>query len=381
MVNPIHWLDQMIDRAFDGGVSDLHLEYIEKKQLLDVRVRRDGRLFGWPSLEGSAARAAISRIKSKSAVGSGSVRKSEEGRYVHYVGSGNLPEQIEPAEYEKKTAAMKPRDLRLVVLPSVQGEKHVLRLPSLNEIPRVSELGFSDENKHHVARLLNKPNGLILFAGPVNAGKTTSMYSALGYMGGPTKAVFSVEDPVERSLDNVTQIEVNDSAGNTYASVLKSLRRADLEVLMIGEIRDQETAKAAIQISIAGTRVLSSIHANDSVAAIEAMLALSNSGPVQVMQSLRGVISQRLVPQLHEDCRGAGCPGCANSGVKGRLAFHEVLPVTPELSAAVASGASRPELTQIATASGMRTLRQDVKRLIDAGTTKPEWVAGVLGND
>lgn len=150
---------------------------------------------------------------------------------------------------------------------------------------------------------------------------------------------------------------------------------------MIGEIRDSETAYSAIQISIAGARVVSSIHANDSVAAIEAMLALSGAHPRQVMQSLRGVVSQRLVKKVHAACQGKGCAVCDGTGSDGRLAIHEVLPVTQEFADAVTKGESRGRLTELARQAGMKSLREDAQRRLDSGETTALWVAEALGNE
>lgn len=378
---PIVLLNRMIDKAFDDRVSDIHLEFVDEPPYqLHVRVRRDGQLHVAEQHHGQAARALISRIKALANVGSGAVRKAEEGRYRHRRGSGALDPEMNPLDYEEAVKTLPRADLRLVVLPTDLGETLVLRLPSLATTPDIRNLGFSQRNALGVGRLLGFANGLTLFAGPVGAGKTTSMYSALQYLGGPQKAVYSVEDPIERSLENVTQIEVNAEAGNTYGSVLRAIRRADPQILMIGEIRDQETAKAAIEISIAGARVVSSIHANDSVAAVEAMLTMSAAGPLQVMQSLRGVISQRLVRQVHADCGGAGCPVCGD-GSQGRLPIHEVLPITPQFATALAQGANRQELITIGRSVGMMSLREDAQRLLQAGATKEEWVQEVLGNE
>jgi type II secretory ATPase GspE/PulE/Tfp pilus assembly ATPase PilB-like protein len=378
----ITWLDRVIDHAFSEKVSDIHLEYIEDNPSeLRMRVRISGELIQWEGLAGNQARAVISRIKSIADVGSGTVRKSEEGRYLHRMGSGEMNTALDQLTYDKESAKLPRRDLRLVVLPTILGEKHVLRLPSISQTPKIPELGFSRDNLGLVAGLFGWANGLVLFAGPVGAGKTTSMYSALDYLGGPGKAVYSVEDPVERSLPNVDQMEVNDAAGNSFASILRSLRRGDLQVLMIGEIRDPETAYSAIQISIAGSRVVSSIHANDSIAAVEAMLALSGANPHQVMQSLRGIVSQRLVKRVHVACRAEGCADCGGTGVDGRLAIHEVLPITPEFSEAVTRRAHRTELSQLAKAAGMRTLREDAQRRLDSGETTARWVAEVLGSE
>ncbi len=378
----IVWLDRAVDRGLQEQISDIHLEFVEDNPYkLHVRVRRSGDLIEWEGLEGATAKAVISRIKSVANVGSGAVRKSEEGRYLHRMGSGSIDPELSNQDYETEAAKLTRADLRLVVLPTIRGEKHVLRLPSISQTPRINQLGFSQENLRLVAKLFGWANGLVLFAGPVGAGKTTSMYSALDYLGGKSKAVYSVEDPVERGLANVDQMEVNDAAGNSFASILRSLRRSDLQVLMIGEIRDAETAYSAIQISIAGARVVSSIHANDSVAAIEAMLTLSAVNPHQVMQSLRGVISQRLVKRVHKKCRGKGCPECRNTGVDGRLPIHEVLPVTQDLAEAVARGESRYNLTALAREGGMRSLREDAQRHLDAGATTPRYLTEVLGSE
>lgn len=379
----ITWLDALVDNAFAKKASDIHLEFRDGEVpfKLEVRVRISGDLVKWDGLEGLEGRAVVSRIKSVANVGSGSVRKSEEGRYEHRMGASQMDPNLTNEQYEEAIKELARADLRLVVLPTVRGEKHVLRLPSISETPAIPQLGFSNENLHLVARLFGFANGLVLFAGPVGAGKTTSMYSALNFLGGEKKAAYSVEDPVERKLDWVDQIEVNDGAGNSFASILRSLRRSDLQVLMIGEIRDQETAYSAIQISIAGARVVSSIHANDSVAAIEAMLALSGANPHQVMQSLRGIVSQRLVKRIHAECGGVGCVGCQNTGVAGRVPIHEVLPITTEFAEAVARGEGRAELMRLARAAGMKSLREDAQRRLAAGETRADWVEEVLGSE
>jgi len=376
----ITWLDRVIDKAFQEKISDIHLEFVDEDPYrLLVRVRRAGDLIEWPGIEGVHARAVVSRIKSLADVGSGSVNKSEEGRYVHRAGAGGLDPNLTPAQYDTEVARLRRFDLRLVVLPTIRGEKYVLRLPSISRTPRLNEIGFSESNLLNLRKLFGYANGLVLFAGPVGAGKTTSMYSALDYLGGPTKAVYSVEDPVERALADVDQIEVKEGAGNTFPSILRSLRRSDLQVLMIGEIRDEETAQSAVEISIAGARVISSLHANDSVAAVEALITLSGAKPQQVMQSLRGVVSQRLVKRVHRQCGGRGCEQCRMTGVDGRVPIHEVLTITPEFSAYLTQGATRYQLQQLARKQGMQTLRQDAERRLTAGETTPRYVTEALG--
>jgi type II secretory ATPase GspE/PulE/Tfp pilus assembly ATPase PilB-like protein len=257
----------------------------------------------------------------------------------------------------------------------------IMRLPSTSKVPPLSELGFSDYNYKVAQRLFGYANGLTLFAGPMGAGKTTSMYSALNLLGGANKAVYSVEDPIERFLEHVEQIEVAEDAGNTYASILRSLRRADLEVLLLGEIRDRDTSMAAIQISIAGARVISSIHANDSVGALEAMVTLSGAPPLQVLQSLRGVVSQRLISLICQSCNKAGCKECMGTGYLGRAPIHEVLHVTSELAAGVVQNKPRDELIKLARSQGMKTLREDAERLLTSGRTDENALIEVLGNN
>ncbi len=376
----ITWLDRVIDKAFQEKVSDIHLEFVEDDPFrLLIRVRRAGDLLEWPGIQGPHARAVVSRIKSLADVGSGNVNKSEEGRYVHRAGAGGIDVNLTPTQYDQAAARLPRFDLRLVVLPTIRGEKYVLRLPSIARTPRLNEIGFSDANLQSLRRLFGYANGLVLFAGPVGAGKTTSMYSALDYLGGKQKAVYSVEDPVERALADVDQIEVKEGAGNTFPSILRSLRRSDLQVLMIGEIRDEETAQSAVEISIAGARVISSLHANDSVAAVEALITLSGAKPQQVMQSLRGVVSQRLVKRVHRACGGRGCEQCRGTGIDGRVPIHEVLTITPEFSQALTQGATRYQLQTLARQQGMQTLRQDAERRLQSGETNPRYVTEALG--
>ena len=376
----IVWLDQLVDRAIERNSSDLHLEYIaDSPPRLLVRVRHDGDLIPWPSLEGPDARAAVMRIKAVADVSSGAIRKPEEGRYAHRSGAGSLDAGLTATEYEEQSRALPRADIRLTVLPTIRGSKYVLRLQSMIDAPDITGLGLSRTNLGRVAGLFGWPNGLVLFAGPVGAGKSTSMRSAMQYLGGADKAAYSVEDPVEIAMENVDQMEVNDDAGNTFPALLRSVRRADVQVLMIGEIRDRETAYSSIDIAMAGARVVSSIHANDSVGAVEAMLTLSGATAHQVTQSLRGVVSQRLVKKVHAACAGEGCEDCQLTGVDGRLAIHEVLIVDADFAEAVAHGASRREMGRIARAGGMQSLREDAQRHLDSGQTTSAYLDEVLG--
>lgn len=378
----IVWLDRLVDMAVEYRISDLHLRFVDDNPpTLTVRARRDGQLVQWGEpLTGQVARAVTLRIKSLANVGSGQIRKAEEGRYPHRLGAGKIPEDTFENVYEDEVKSLPRMELRLAVLPTGRGETMIMRLPSVSAIPALADLGFSPHNYNVLQKLFGYANGLTLFAGPMGAGKTTSMYSALTYLGGADKAVYSVEDPIERFLDDVEQIEVNEEAGNDYRSILRSMRRADLQVMLLGEVRDQPTSMAAIQISIAGARVISSIHANDSVGAMEAMVTLSGAPPLQVLQSLRGVVSQRLVKTLCKACNKAGCAECMMTGYRGRAAIHEVLHITPELSSLMVRGAPRHKLLEMAKEQGMMSLEEDAKRLLSQNLTDWDAVNEVLGS-
>lgn len=378
----IVWLDRLVDMAVEYRISDLHLRFVDDNPpTLTVRARRDGQLVQWGEpLTGQVARAVTLRIKSLANVGSGQIRKAEEGRYPHRLGAGKIPEDTFENAYEDEVKSLPRMELRLAVLPTGRGETMIMRLPSVSAIPALADLGFSSHNYNVLQKLFGYANGLTLFAGPMGAGKTTSMYSALTYLGGADKAVYSVEDPIERFLDDVEQIEVNEEAGNDYRSILRSMRRADLQVMLLGEVRDQPTSMAAIQISIAGARVISSIHANDSVGAMEAMVTLSGAPPLQVLQSLRGVVSQRLVKTLCKACNKAGCSECMMTGYRGRAAIHEVLHITPELSSLMVRGAPRHKLLEMAKEQGMMSLEEDAKRLLSQNLTDWDAVNEVLGS-
>lgn len=254
-----------------------------------------------------------------------------------------------------------------------------LRLPAKQDMPKLDDVKVNPLNQERLAVLLGMANGLLLVAGPMGAGKTTSMYAILGELGGDEKNVFTVEDPVERVVPGAVQIQINDQARNGWPEVLRGLRRSDLEVLMIGEIRDGEQAQAALEIGNAGAKVVSSIHANDSVGAVHQILELSGTSPRMLGNQLRGVVSQRLVRKLHVSCAGHGCAECNHSGYKGVQPIHEVLIMRDEIVQAMVEGKSASKLRDVAQATGMETLWQAAHRLIAEGITDHKEAVRVLG--
>ena len=356
------WVRQLIDEAIRLGVSDIQLRLNRVDEILTVRARVNRVMEDVAIARGALAMEASNRIKTVSKIPTGPAQAIADGLYEHDTGISR-------------------HDLRVALFPSVDGEAMALRLPAKQEMPQLAEIYFSEKNNARLMRLLGMANGLLLMAGPMGAGKTTTMYAILGHLGGPTRNVFTVEDPVERVVPGSVQIQINESARNGWPEVLRGLRRSDLELLMIGEIRNGEQANAALEIGNAGAKVLSSIHANDSVGAVHQLLELSKTSPRMLGNQLRGVVSQRLIRLLHTSCSGVGCNGCDMSGYKGVRPIHEVLIVDDPLVEALVHGVSAAELRNVATGSGMATLWESAQELITEGITDHKEAERVLGLD
>ena len=358
--NATEWVDDLFNGAIGAGVSDVQLRLEREEQRLTVRARVNRVMEDIAVAQGRLAIEVTNRIKSGAQIPTGPASSIADGLYEH------------------ELATIK-HDLRVALFPSRGGETMALRFPADQSMPVIEDIGFSEKNTAQLTRLLGLANGLILMAGPMGAGKTTTMYAIVGALGGPRKNVFTVEDPVERVVPGATQIQINVRSQNGWPEVLRGLRRSDLEVLMIGEIRDGEQANAALEIGNAGAKVVSSIHANDSVGAVHQILELSESAPRMLGNQLRGVISQRLLRRIHRDCAGAGCDGCASSGYKGVAPIHEVLVVDDSLIEGLIKDVSKSELQQIAQDGGMQTLWESALELIGEGVTDLKEAERVLG--
>ncbi|WP_292897712.1 GspE/PulE family protein [Microbacterium sp.] len=358
--NATEWVTDLLNGAIGTGVTDLQLVLNREKEQLIVRARVNRVMEQIAAAEGSLANEVINRIKSRASISTGPAQAISDGLYEHDTGFSE-------------------HDLRVALFPSVEGEAIALRLPAKQETPTLEDVKFNELNEARVNELLGMANGLMLMAGPMGAGKTTTMYAILEALGGPKRNVFTVEDPVERVLPGAVQIQINDQARNGWPEVLRGLRRSDLEVLMIGEVRNGEQAQAALEIGNAGAKVVSSIHANDSVGAVHQLLELSKTSPRMLGNQLRGVVSQRLVRKLHVNCAGQGCADCAGSGYKGVQPIHEVLIVGDEIVQAMVEGASASTLRDVAQSTGMETLWQAAHRLIAQGITDHREAVRVLG--
>lgn len=354
------WVNDLLNSAINMGVTDLQLRLDRDEKQLTVRARLNRVMEEVATASGDLSYEIVNRIKSHASISTGPAQAIADGLYVHETGYST-------------------HDLRVALFPSVEGEALALRLPASQKMPTIDDVAFSELNRRLLDSLLGMPNGLLLMAGPMGAGKTTTMYAILGELGGTDKNVFTVEDPAERVVPGAVQIQINENARNGWPEVLRGLRRSDLKVLMIGEVRNGEQAQAALEIGNAGAKVVSSIHANDSIGAVHQLLELSKTSPRMVGNQLRGVVSQRLLRVLHKACAGAGCQECDDSGYKGVRPIHEVLVIDDVIVQAMVDGASASALRSVAQGQGMETLWQCALRLIDDGVTDHREAVRVLG--
>jgi general secretion pathway protein E len=372
-------LTLIIDEAVKARASDIHLHPGEDK--LKVRYRIDGTLHEMFALPLTTLTQLISRIK--------------------ILGNMNIADHHRPqdGQFSVKTKG-RLIDIRVAIIATVYGEMAVLRLldksrASLN----LSELGFLPDSLERYERMLKVPYGVILVSGPTGAGKTTTLYASLNSLDQSERNIITVEDPVEYRFSNINQIQVNQRAGITFASGLRSILRLDPDVILIGEIRDAETANIAIQSALTGHLVLSSIHANDAVGVVSRLLDLGVE-PFLVSSALIGVVAQRMVrcncpkcsrpikaspeenviysqeigEEKSEFYHGAGCKSCANSGYRGRTGIFEILCTSEDLKSLLVKRASAGELRNQAIKDGMITLLRDGMRKVQKNITTPAEV-------
>jgi type IV pilus assembly protein PilB len=304
------------------------------------------------------------------------------------------------------TVAGKKIDLRVATLPTVWGEKVVMRvLDNSTAMLRLSDLGFSQRNFDRYELSFNKPYGMIMVTGPTGSGKSTTLYATLNIVSRPEINVITVEDPVEYRISGINQVQVNPKAGLTFANALRSILRSDPDVVLIGEVRDHETAQIAVEASLTGHLVLSSLHTNDAPSAMTRLVEMGIE-PFLVGSALDCILAQRLARRLCEKCREAytpdpallvsarfpwqdgeplptlyravGCSSCAKTGYRGRLALHEVMTVTEEVERMTVERATAIEISRVATEQGMRSLRLDGMEKVTDGVTSLEEILRVV---
>ncbi|MFQ5850840.1 MAG: type II secretion system ATPase GspE [Candidatus Binatia bacterium] len=362
----IRMVNQMIGRALESRASDIHIEPFENQ--LKVRYRIDGILHDVESPPRQMRAAIISRFKILAQLNIAERRLPQDGRF-------------------KVKIAGKDVDLRIATLPTLYGEGVVVRLLERSQVfTDLSSLGFPADVLQRLSEMITRPHGLILVTGPTGSGKTTTLYAALQKINDPGKKIITIEDPIEYQLGGVNQIQVKPQIGLTFANGLRSIVRQDPDVIMVGEIRDFETAEIAIQAALTGHLVLSTLHTNDAAGAISRLLEMGVQDYL-LASSLLGVLAQRLVRRLCLSCRKEipftefriqesgfriqdtdlpqalweplGCNSCSGTGYVGRIGIFELLAATPELSKLIVGRADAGSIRSLAVKEGMRVLREN----------------------
>lgn len=365
----IRMINAMLSQAARDGASDIHFEAFETYSV--VRYRIDGTLRDVVQPRQGLHAALISRIKIMARLDIAEKRLPQDGRITLRVGG-------------------RPIDIRVSTVPTAHGERAVLRLLEKNAGRlQLASLGMAPDTLDALTGLIRQPHGIVLVTGPTGSGKTTTLYAALGQLDKTTNNILTVEDPVEYDLPGIGQIPVHARIGMTFAQALRAALRQDPDKILIGEIRDLETAQIAIQSSLTGHGVLASLHTNDAVSAVTRMGDMGVE-PFLLASTLLGVLAQRLVRCLCPECkrsevqadgsvayRAVGCQACGHSGYRGRTGIHELFIVTDEIRQLIHEGATERQLLDAATRNGMRSMRQDGQRWIDAGITTPEEILRV----
>ena len=369
-------VNMMVETAFRNQVTDIHIEAF--KDRTRIRFRMDGELVEQdmkipPSFHNSI----ITRIKILGGMNIAERRIPLDGRFGTRIDGVNL-------------------DMRVSTIPCVYGEKCVIRLLSTadDKTRKITDLGMTDYNYEMFKQIIRCPNGVMLVTGPTGSGKSTTLYATLGELSQPNVNIVTVEDPVEKKIDGVNQCQINSKAGMTFVAALRSILRQDPDIIMVGEIRDGETADIAIRAAITGHFVLSTLHTNDAATTITRLVDMGVA-PYMVASSLVGIIAQRLVKLLCKSCKETytltdpndlklmnkkepvqickphlgGCKACRGTGYAGRTAIHEIIVVTPDLKELISKGATAEEIGELARKNGTLLLRDNVTQMVLAGRT------------
>ncbi len=398
----VQLVKKIIEQGARQRASDIHIEPLETR--IRVRYRVDGVMQEAGSYQSNMLPAIITRIKIIGGMDISEKRKPQDGR---------ITQVVDKVEY----------DIRVSVLPTVFGEKTVMRLTAKQNLTRDKKnLGFSNEELVVFDKIFRNPNGIILVTGPTGSGKSTTLYTALAELNSTDVNIITVEDPVEANIDGINQVQVNPKAELTFATALRSILRQDPDIIMIGEIRDQETASIAVTASITGHLVVSTLHTNSAAASITRLMDMGIE-PYLIADSVVGVIAQRLVrrlcsckeevepteeekailgmtPEVIERdrrvyetlspeeqsarptpghiCRAKGCVQCNNTGYRGRIGVYEMMMVTPKLRHIISSKGSTEDIEKTAIGEGMSKLRNSAARLTIQGITTIEEMKRIV---
>jgi general secretion pathway protein E len=376
-------VDAFLDAAHQLHASDIHVEPLSDRMV--VRLRVDGRLKVWKELQLDLLPQIVSRLKVLARMDIAEKRMPQDGRFSVTTNAG-------------------PRDYRIATVPMLEGEKAVVRLlmQNLSKLD-FRRVGYTDRNAQLYEALLAKPHGLVLHCGPTGSGKTTALYAAINHLRQDWRNIQTIEDPVEGRLDGVNQAQVNADIGLTFAKLLRGFLRQDCDIILVGEIRDPETAQLAVQASLTGHLVLGTLHTNSAIGAVSRLVEMGVPS-FFVGTGLVGSVSQRLVRRLCKACRrpyqptedmqtryglrpehvlysATGCHECGELGFRGRIGIQEVLPITAELREAIVRNASEPELNKLALQSGLvNVFRDGLGKAVMGLTTIEEVYTAVLAD-
>lgn len=375
----------LLTQAGRDGASDIHIE--PQEDAVRVRFRLDGTLHTVLTLPRSLGLSIVSRIKVMAGMNIVERRRSQDGQLRASVDGELL-------------------DVRVATTATLFGEKAVLRLQDVTRRPRsIDDLGMEGEAHASFEKLARSPHGMILVAGPTGSGKTSTLYAVLGELDSDASNITTIEDPVEFVVPTINQIQINEAAGTTFASGLRAILRQDPDIILVGEIRDVETARVAVQAALTGHVVLSSLHATDAPGALYRFVDMGIE-PFLVASSVRAVVSQRLVRRICDGCReeqpvgnveasayaslvgeavrhswvGTGCNLCGGTGYLGRQGIFELLTVDDAVRAALLRDAPVGEIRRVASEAGMRSLAREALRLVEAGTTTISEALRVVGS-
>jgi type IV pilus assembly protein PilB len=380
-------VNQLINDAIEAGASDIHLEPLDI--VVRIRLRIDGELYEMHEpLPLTVHAFLVSRIKIMAELDIMERRFPQDGRILYTYNERNV-------------------DIRVSTMPMMDGENVVLRL--LNTAQRfrqLSEIAFSDKNERMFHKICHRPDGVVILSGPVNSGKSSTLYAVLNDLNTPTKNIVTLEDPVEYRIQGVNQIPVNLKNNLSFSVGLRSILRLDPNIIMVGEIRDGETAGLAVRAALTGHLLFTTLHAGDCVHAVLRLLDMGVA-PYLLSAALQAILSQRLVRRICPYCKtsyridkdsvealfledsyrqgsmlykGTGCESCHYTGYRGRLALHELLPVTDEIRQAITERKSLRELEAAALAAGMITMRQDgIEKALEGSTTLEEVIRVIYG--
>ncbi len=371
----VQLVSKIIEQAVRERASDIHIEALERN--VRVRFRVDGMMKESMKYDIDLLPAITARLKIIGGMDISEKRIPQDGR---------ITMMVDRREY----------DIRISVLPTVYGEKSVMRIASKTALNRgKAELGFAKDDMKKFDNILKNTHGIILVTGPTGSGKSTTLYTVLNELNGSGVNIVTVEDPVEANVDGVNQVHVNEKAGLTFASALRSILRQDPDIIMIGEIRDNETAGIAVKAAITGHLVVSTLHTNSAAATVTRLVDMGIEAYL-IADSVVGIIAQRLVRRLCPKCKVGrymtdsdkkimnlsgdanpviydpkpdGCPACNNTGYKGRIGIYEIMTVTPKLKGVISKNAGAEEMQAVAIGEGMHTLRISAAKLVLKGVT------------